>query len=207
LNFQEIENFHPNLFFLCSELKSPTVHLIREIYDGENAHENFIQDLDRALNERYDYIIVEPAKVADETAMWILVGNCLHKTGVVTGLASIASGLLSNFFLSKHKHSTSCIFRLHLAPQHHNLLFFWLRVTLLHITLHNQLGHRPLRKISNRKKSKETAEISEPPRLFIARHTEVQKQFEKQILTSTCNGCCCRCCWLPYLRDAEVAFG
>jgi hypothetical protein len=30
--------------------------------------------------------------VADETSRWILVGNCLHKTGVVFGLASIASG-------------------------------------------------------------------------------------------------------------------
>jgi Mitochondrial morphogenesis regulator len=38
---------------------------------------------------------VEPTKVADETSRWILVGNCLHKTGVFSGMASIASGLLS----------------------------------------------------------------------------------------------------------------
>lgn len=95
---------HQSIFFLSppktskqtsllySELKSPTVHLIREIYDGENAHESFISDLDRALIEKYDYIIVEPATVADETSRWIMVGNCLHKTAVFSGLASIASG-------------------------------------------------------------------------------------------------------------------
>lgn len=79
-------------FILNSELKSPTVHLIREIYDGENAYDSFIADLDRALIEKYDYIIVEPCKVSDETSRWIMVGNCLHKTAVLTGLVSIASG-------------------------------------------------------------------------------------------------------------------
>ncbi|CRK95542.1 CLUMA_CG009007, isoform A [Clunio marinus] len=76
------------------ELKSPTVHLIREIYDGENAHDNFILDLDRALVEKYDYIIVEPAKVADETSRWIIVGNCLHKTAVLSGIASTVSAFV-----------------------------------------------------------------------------------------------------------------
>lgn len=104
LNFLDHKSESFNLFH-SSELKSPTVHLIREIYDGENAHENFILDLDRALVEKYDYIIVEPAKVADETSRWILVGNCLHKTSVLSGLASIASGLLSTHKATK---STSC---------------------------------------------------------------------------------------------------
>jgi len=89
----------PKTFFHCSELKSPTVHLIREIYDGENAHDNFISDLDRALIEKYDYIIIEPAKVADETSRWIMVGNCLHKTAVLSGLASIGSGKRASIFL------------------------------------------------------------------------------------------------------------
>lgn len=75
-------------------MKSPTVHLIREIYDGENAYENFIADLDRALIEKYDYIIVEPSKLSDETSRWIMVGNCLHKTAVLSGLASILSGAM-----------------------------------------------------------------------------------------------------------------
>jgi Mitochondrial morphogenesis regulator len=89
-------------FFLrssCSELKSPTVHLIREIYDGEHAHESFILDLDRALTEKFDYIIIEPAKVADETSRWIMVGNCLHKTAVLSGLASAASGQFQRLWL------------------------------------------------------------------------------------------------------------
>lgn len=83
------------LLSLLSELKSPTVKVIREIYDGENAHEKFIADLDQALFEKYDYIIVEPAKVADETSRWIMVGNCLHKTAVASGLASIAAGTIT----------------------------------------------------------------------------------------------------------------
>lgn len=78
--------------FTFSEIKSPTVHLIREIYDGENAHENFISDLDRALVEKFDYIIIEPVKLADETSRWIMVGSCLHKTAVLSGLGSIAAG-------------------------------------------------------------------------------------------------------------------
>lgn len=84
-----------NLLSLLSELKSPTVKVIREIYDGDNAHEKFIAALDQALIDNYDYIIVEPAKVADETARWILVGNCLHKTAVATGLVSIAAGKIT----------------------------------------------------------------------------------------------------------------
>jgi Mitochondrial morphogenesis regulator len=81
-----------DLIFSSSELKSPTVHLIREIYDGEHAHDNFISDLDRALIEKYDYIIIEPAKLADETSRWVMVGNCLHKSAVLSSLASIVSG-------------------------------------------------------------------------------------------------------------------
>jgi hypothetical protein len=46
-----------------SELKSPTVHLIREIYETDNAHDHFIAALDRALVEKVDYIIIEPNKL------------------------------------------------------------------------------------------------------------------------------------------------
>jgi len=74
-----------------SELKSPTTHIIREIYEGQNAHEAFEAELEKALVARINYIIVEPARLGDETARWITVGNCLHKTACFTGLASIAS--------------------------------------------------------------------------------------------------------------------
>lgn len=74
-----------------SELKSPTTHIIQEIYEVQNAHEAFEADLEKALVDRINYIIVEPARLGDETARWITVGNCLHKTAVVTGLASIVT--------------------------------------------------------------------------------------------------------------------
>lgn len=73
-----------------SELKSPTVHLIREIYETDDAHEHFIAELDKALIEKVDYIIIEPNKLGDETARWILVGNCLSKTSIAAGIASVA---------------------------------------------------------------------------------------------------------------------
>ena len=37
-------------------------------------------------------IIIEPTKLGDETARWIMVGNCLHKTSVLSGLSAIVSG-------------------------------------------------------------------------------------------------------------------
>jgi hypothetical protein len=53
--------------------------------------DTFIADLDRALIGRCDYIIIEPAKLGDETSRWIMVGNCLHQTAILSGLTSIAS--------------------------------------------------------------------------------------------------------------------
>jgi Mitochondrial morphogenesis regulator len=79
-------------FSSSSELKSPTIHLIREIYETDYAHEHFIAELDKALLDKVDYIIIEPNKLGDETARWILVGNCLSKTSIISGLASLAAG-------------------------------------------------------------------------------------------------------------------
>lgn len=92
----EITNKNTEYFVCihCSELKSPTTHIIREVYEGQNAHEAFETELEKALEARVNYIIIEPARLSDETERWITVGNCLHQTAVATGLASIASGSL-----------------------------------------------------------------------------------------------------------------
>jgi len=66
--------------------------IIREIYDNENAHEAFGEELERALEAGCHTIIIEPSRLGDETARWISVGNCLHKTAVLAGLGSIAVG-------------------------------------------------------------------------------------------------------------------
>lgn len=45
-------------------------------------------ELERALEAQAGYIVIEPRNLGDETARWIKVGNCLHKTGVMTGIVS-----------------------------------------------------------------------------------------------------------------------
>ena len=63
--------------------------VIREIYDREYAHQHFAQELERALDAACPIILIEPPKLGDVTARWIRVGNCLHKTAVLSGLGSI----------------------------------------------------------------------------------------------------------------------
>lgn len=62
------------------------------MYEDQDSYEKFIAELDKALDERYETIIIEPCKVGDETSRWIRVGNCLHKTATISGLASVAAG-------------------------------------------------------------------------------------------------------------------
>lgn len=68
--------------------------MIREIYDSENAYENFEQQLERALAQECETIVVEPFKLGDETSRWIAVGNWLHKTAVLAGFGSIVAAFV-----------------------------------------------------------------------------------------------------------------
>ncbi|KAL1140233.1 hypothetical protein AAG570_000165 [Ranatra chinensis] len=80
---------------ICArDLLSSDTAVIKEVYDGENAHDVFVEELERALDTGYSVIVVEPTRLGDETARWIAVGNCLHKTAVVTGIGTIVSGLI-----------------------------------------------------------------------------------------------------------------
>lgn len=81
-------------FFTFSELQSSTIQIIREVYEGQNAHEAFEAELEKALEARVNYIIIEPARLSDETERWIRVGNCLHKTAVLAGLTSVVGAAL-----------------------------------------------------------------------------------------------------------------
>lgn len=87
--------FHFPFFFHFdrSEVKSTTVRVIREVYEGDE-HERFEAELEKALEATVNYIIIEPQRLGDETARWIAVGNCLHKTAVISGIASIVCGSL-----------------------------------------------------------------------------------------------------------------
>lgn len=57
------------LFFFLgrSTSKVPTFHVIREVYDSSNAHERFEAELDKALEAKVDFIIIEPPRLGDET--------------------------------------------------------------------------------------------------------------------------------------------
>jgi len=73
---------------------STNVAVIPEIYDSELAHQTFAMELERALDEQCCIIVIEPTNLGDETARWIMVGNCLHKTAVLSGLSAIVTGLV-----------------------------------------------------------------------------------------------------------------
>lgn len=83
------------IFFLSRDESSFSVAIIREVYDSENAHETFEYELERALESECSLIVIEPSKLGDETSRWIAVGNCLHKTAALSGLAAIITGLLN----------------------------------------------------------------------------------------------------------------
>jgi hypothetical protein len=79
-------------FLLNRELDPSKVAIIREVYDTDNAHETFELELERALEAGCNIIVVEPSRLGDETARWIAVGNCLHKTAILSGIGAIATG-------------------------------------------------------------------------------------------------------------------
>ncbi|KAK2833704.1 hypothetical protein Q5P01_017593 [Channa striata] len=68
-------------------------YIVHEIYNGENAQDQFEYELEQALEAQYKYIIIEPTRIGDETARWITVGNCLHKTAVLSGAACLLTPL------------------------------------------------------------------------------------------------------------------
>lgn len=73
-------------------LNPSNVAVIREVYDSEYAHEAFAMELERALDANCTVIVIEPTQLGDETARWISVGNCLHKTAVFSGLGALITG-------------------------------------------------------------------------------------------------------------------
>lgn len=48
------------------------------------------KDLERALEQRYPLIVIEPRWLGDEVIRWIKFGNFLHKTAVLTSLGCLA---------------------------------------------------------------------------------------------------------------------
>ncbi|CAI9608058.1 unnamed protein product [Staurois parvus] len=69
-------------------------YIVHEIYNGENAQDQFEYELEQALEAQYKYIVIEPTRIGDETARWITVGNCLHKTAVLSGTVCLLTPLI-----------------------------------------------------------------------------------------------------------------
>lgn len=86
------------LYFIYRDYNASDIAIIREVYDSENSHEAFGEELERALEVCCKIIIIEPSRLGDETARWISVGNCLHKTAVISGISAIITGkFIKNF--------------------------------------------------------------------------------------------------------------
>jgi len=49
---------------------------------------------EQALDASSPIIIIEPQQLGEETSRWIRVGNCLHKTSVLSAVGSIAVSAL-----------------------------------------------------------------------------------------------------------------
>ncbi|KAG5854640.1 hypothetical protein ANANG_G00039960 [Anguilla anguilla] len=71
------------------EMGTTDCYIVHEIYNGENAQDQFEYELEQALEAQYKYIVIEPTRIGDETARWVAVGNCLHKTAVLAGVACL----------------------------------------------------------------------------------------------------------------------
>ena len=72
----------------------PEFAIIRHLSECEDEEEEFLEEqLEDALDDRLQYIVIEPEKIGNETTKWIQIGNFLHKTGVLSGVGSIITGL------------------------------------------------------------------------------------------------------------------
>lgn len=68
------------------------VAIIREVYEHEYSAEEFEVELDRALETKAHTIVIEPARLGEDTARWISCGNGLHKIAVLSGAGCLVSG-------------------------------------------------------------------------------------------------------------------
>nr|KAF6398745.1 transmembrane protein 11 [Molossus molossus] len=88
-----VAHSHVGLVSMRLSLSATDCYIVHEIYNGENAQDQFEYELEQALEAQYKYIVIEPTRIGDETARWITVGNCLHKTTVLAGTACLFTPL------------------------------------------------------------------------------------------------------------------
>lgn len=79
----------------AKEPDSESTYIIREIYENENSIETFLIQLERALHKKYECIVIEPKRLAEETGRWIMLGNILSRLSLLSGAASITISVVS----------------------------------------------------------------------------------------------------------------
>ncbi|GAB6020438.1 hypothetical protein CHUAL_003131 [Chamberlinius hualienensis] len=73
------------------ELDGTVTAFIREIYNGNQSLNQFDYELERALTEKCDVIVIEPETLARSTSNWIVFGNRLYRFSVALGISTYAS--------------------------------------------------------------------------------------------------------------------
>lgn len=68
--------------------------IIKEVYENGSATEYFENQLEYALEAKVKVIVIEPSKLANETAKWIALGNWLRRTSIVSGVGCLVSGAI-----------------------------------------------------------------------------------------------------------------
>lgn len=79
--------------------------VVSDSYDFETT----LSLLESALDIQAPVIIIEPTELGDETSRWIRVGNCLHKTAVLSAVGCIAVGSALPLASSSVGLTASCV--------------------------------------------------------------------------------------------------
>jgi len=79
--------------------------VVSDSYDFETT----LSLLESALDTQAPVIIIEPAELGDETSRWIRVGNCLHKTAVLSAIGCVAVGAAVPLVSSSVGITASCV--------------------------------------------------------------------------------------------------
>ncbi len=77
------------LLFPRSQLLDKTQYTV--IHDSEDSH-GLECELDKALENGYQLIVIEPVGLGDRAIRWIRVGNFLHKSTVLSSLGVLVVG-------------------------------------------------------------------------------------------------------------------
>ncbi|XP_059148059.1 transmembrane protein 11-B, mitochondrial-like [Physella acuta] len=67
--------------------------ILLKIYEHEYSTEELKAELNRVLESNAQTIIVEPARLGEDTVRWIARGNRLNETAVLSGVGCLVGGL------------------------------------------------------------------------------------------------------------------